>query len=155
MSNDVIEQPQTTRKYTEKDIYKKEEMDLLDHSISIISKLISNNNDEHKIAAMSIEKSEAVLKNIDSGVKLVNTLANNRIKLIQMDTDSNDRGRLMTLLNNVQLRNIVRDEPRVIDVDIEDGVLDTIVRGELTEGVEQLSLKLLDLERENDDNNLL
>ncbi len=155
MSNDVIEQPQTTRKYTEKDIYKKEEMDLLDHSISIISKLISNNNDEHKIAAMSIEKSEAVLKYIDSGVKLVNTLANNRIKLIQMDTDSNDRGRLMTLLNNVQLRNIVRDEPRVIDVDIEDGVLDTIVRGELTEGVEQLSLKLLDLERENDDNNLL
>ena len=155
MSNDVIEQPQTTRKYTEKDIYKKEEMDLLDHSISIISKLISNNNDEHKIAAMSIEKSEAVLKYIDSGVKLVNTLANNRIKLIQMDTDSNDRGRLMTLLNNVQLRNSVRDEPRVIDVDIEDGVLDTIVRGELTEGVEQLSLKLLDLERENDDNNLL
>ena len=155
MSNDVIEQPQTTRKYTEKDIYKKEEMDLLDHSISIISKFISNNNDEHKIAAMSIEKSEAVLKYIDSGVKLVNTLANNRIKLIQMDTDSNDRGRLMTLLNNVQLRNIVRDEPRVIDVDIEDGVLDTIVRGELTEGVEQLSLKLLDLERENDDNNLL
>ena len=155
MSNDVIEQPQTTRKYTEKDIYKKEEMDLLDHSISIISKLISNNNDEYKIAAMSIEKSEAVLKYIDSGVKLVNTLANNRIKLIQMDTDSNDRGRLMTLLNNVQLRNIVRDEPRVIDVDIEDGVLDTIVRGELTEGVEQLSLKLLDLERENDDNNLL
>ena len=155
MSNDVIEQPQTTRKYTEKDIYKKEEMDLLDHSISIISKLISNNNDEHKIAAMSIEKSEAVLKYIDSGVKLVNTLANNRIKLIQIDTDSNDRGRLMTLLNNVQLRNIVRDEPRVIDVDIEDGVLDTIVRGELTEGVEQLSLKLLDLERENDDNNLL
>ena len=155
MSNDVIEQPQPTRKYTEKDIYKKEEMDLLDHSISIISKLISNNNDEHKIAAMSIEKSEAVLKYIDSGVKLVNTLANNRIKLIQMDTDSNDRGRLMTLLNNVQLRNIVRDEPRVIDVDIEDGVLDTIVRGELTEGVEQLSLKLLDLERENDDNNLL
>ena len=155
MSNDVIEQPQTTRKYTEKDIYKKEEMDLLDHSISIISKLISNNNDEHKMADMSIEKSEAVLKYIDSGVKLVNTLANNRIKLIQMDTDSNDRGRLMTLLNNVQLRNIVRDEPRVIDVDIEDGVLDTIVRGELTEGVEQLSLKLLDLERENDDDNLL
>ena len=72
-----------------------------------------------------------------------------------MGTDSNGRGRLMTLLNNVQLRNIVRDEPRVIDVDIEDGVLDTIVRGELTEGVEQLSLKLLDLERENDDNNLL
>lgn len=155
MSNDVIEQPQTARKYTEKDIYKQEEMDLLDHSISIISKLISNNNDEHKIASMSIEKSEAVLKYIDSGVKLVNTLASNRIKLIQMDTDSNDRGRLMSLLNNVQLRNIKRDEPRVIDIDIEDGIVDTIVRGELTEGVEQLSLKLLDLERENDDNNLL
>ena len=158
MSTNVVAtdaQPKSTRKYSESDVYRSEELELLDHSIGIIGKLIRGHNDETKLMSMSIEKTDGVLKNIDSGIRLVNSLASTRIKLLQMDTDSNDRGRLMSLLNNVKFRNVIGDEPRTLDIPIDTEDEPEIVYGELDEGVEQLSIKLLELEGEKNDDDLL
>lgn len=135
-------------------LYGDDEQSILDHSLSIMSHLLKKHTNPNILDTMSIDKTDGLLRIVDSATKLVNTMATTKIRLMSINNQSDDRSRLIAILKNIDLRNnqIEVDANRTVaieDADIVDVVV-PMVRGELTGGIEQLSMELLDYERETD-----
>lgn len=135
-------------------LYGDDEQSILDHSLSIMSHLLKKHTNPNILDTMSIDKTDGLLRIVDSATKLVNTMATTKIRLMTINNQSDDRSRLIAILKNIDLRNnqIEVDANRTVaieDADIVDVVV-PMVRGELTGGIEQLSMELLDYERETD-----
>lgn len=135
-------------------LYNDDEQSIIDHSLCIMGHLIKSHNHPGKLDSMSIDKTDGLLRVIDSATKLVNTLATTKIRLMSINSQSDDRGRLIAILKNIDLRNNQKNGDDVRSVTIEDADIVDIaipmVRGELTSGIEQLSMELLEYEREVD-----
>ncbi len=133
-------------------IYGEDEQTILDHSLSIMGQLLKKHTNPEVLNSMSIDKTDGLLRIVDSATKIVNTMATTKIRLMSINNQSDDRSRLIAILKNIDLRNNQKgsDDNRttsIEDADIVDVVVHT-VRGELTGGIEQLSMELLDYERE-------
>ena len=81
-------------------------------------------------------------------------MATTKIRLMGINNQSDDRSRLIAILKNIDLRNNQKSVDGSRTTSIEDAeVVDIVVpmvRGELTGGIEQLSMELLEYERETD-----
>ena len=134
-------------------LYDERENSIIDHSLGILNKIIARYDDPEMLRGLSIDKMDSVLRLVDSSMNTVNKLSSAKLKLMNIKSDSDDRTRMMSILTNINLRREInqarssdnytelRDDD-IIDVDT------TVVRGELSTGVEQLTLELLDLEDE-------
>lgn len=133
-------------------LYGDDEQSILDHSLSIMSNLLKKHSNPEILNAMSIDKTDGLLRIVDSATKLVNTMATTKIRLMGINNQSDDRSRLIAILKNIDLRNNQKEVDTNRTISIEDAeIVDYVVpmvRGELTGGIEQLSMELLDYERE-------
>lgn len=138
-------------KLTINNLYSEDEQAILDHSIGIMGKLVKQYNHADRLENISIDKTDSVIRVVDAATKVTMAMASNKIKIAQMTNESDDRSRLVSILSNMEIRRPnTLDSARVIDLtDEEISAVDVnLVRGELSDGVEQLSLELLDLEKE-------
>lgn len=135
-------------------LYGDDEQSILDHSLSIMNNLLKKHTNPEILNSMSIDKTDGLLRIVDSATKLVNTMATTKIRLMGINNQSDDRSRLIAILKNIDLRNSQIDNSANRNTTIEDAdivdVLVPIARGELTDGIEQLSMELLEYERENE-----
>lgn len=135
-------------------LYGEDEQTILDHSLSIMGQLLKKHTNPEILNGMSIDKTDGLLRIIDSATKLVNTMATTKIRLMGINNQSDDRSRLIAILKNIDLRNNQKSVDSSRTTSIEDAeVVDIVVpmvRGELTGGIEQLSMELLEYERETD-----
>lgn len=135
-------------------LYGEDEQTILDHSLSIMGQLLKKHTNPEILNGMSIDKTDGLLRIIDSATKLVNTMATTKIRLMGINNQSDDRSRLIAILKNIDLRNNQKSVDSSRTTSIEDAeVVDFVVpmvRGELTGGIEQLSMELLEYERETD-----
>lgn len=135
-------------------LYGEDEQTILDHSLSIMGQLLKKHTNPEILNGMSIDKTDGLLRIIDSATKLVNTMATTKIRLMGINNQSDDRSRLIAILKNIDLRNNQKSVDGSRTTSIEDAeVVDFVVpmvRGELTGGIEQLSMELLEYERETD-----
>lgn len=133
-------------------IYGGIEQDIIDHSLGIMSKLVSSLNTDN-VTDLSIDKTESVIKTVESATNIIKKLSDTKLKLLSMKEESNDRGRLMSILTDIKLRRSDNGGARMIELDEEVIHTASTVRGELSEGVEQLNMALLEIEGEinNDD----
>lgn len=134
-------------------LYSEEENNIINHSTGIMSKLLVKFNDQDVLDSMSIDKTDSVLRMVKEGMDLVNKMSSNRIRVESMKTDSDDRNRLMNILTNRGLRGSIkvqRDPSDLVitDTGMESIVEGTIVRGELSVGVNQMNEEMLELEKE-------
>ena len=133
-------------------IYGVDEQSIIDNSLGIMGLLVAKYNDPEVLNNMSIDKTDSVLRVVESANKLVQTLSTNKLRLMNMKSESDDRTRLVNILRDVTLRNrtipVLTDRPTSLDDDAIDVEIE-IGKGELTQGVEQLSLELLEYEKEN------
>lgn len=124
-----------------------------DRSVSIMNTLLARYDDPATLDAMSIDKTASVISVVDSAMKVVKNIGDMRIKTKQLDTESDDRSRLIGLLGEIH-RNKDKYSGIVLDrtIDIADSEMDkvSVVRGELTEGVEQLTTTLIGMEISDD-----
>lgn len=131
-------------------LYNDTEQAMIDHSLGIMNHLLSRYNNPSELDRMSIDKTDSILRIVESSTKLVNTLATTKLRLMSMKSESDDRSRLLSILTDVnarkQLAAPVNRATEITDVDVS-SVDVNMVRGELTTGVEQLSLELLEYER--------
>lgn len=135
-------------------VYGANEQAMIDHSLGIMSHLLKRYNDPAELDRMSIDKTDSILRIVESSTKLVNTLASTKLRLMSMKSESDDRSRLLSILTDVNIRKTLGapidratsiSDSDIVDIDVEIG------RGELTTGVEQLSLELLTLDKEGRD----
>lgn len=135
-------------------LYGEDEQTIIDHSLSIMGQLLKKHTNPEILNGMSIDKTDGLLRIIDSATKLVNTMATTKIRLMGINNQSDDRSRLIAILKNIDLRNNQKSVDGNRTTSIEDAeVVDFVVpmvRGELTGGIEQLSMELLEYERETD-----
>lgn len=133
-------------------IYDDTDLQLMDNTSAILLNLAKAYNNPEMLDGMSIDKTDSVLRIIDSIEKTVNKRASNKLRLMAIQDTNDDRERLLDILTNLDLRkanNVIRkgnielDEAEIIDANV------SITRGELDTGIEQLSLELLDLEKDN------
>lgn len=133
-------------------LYGEDEQNILDHSLSIMGQLLKKHTNPEILNGMSIDKTDGLLRIVDSATKLVNTMATTKIRLMGINNQSDDRSRLIAILKNIDLRNNQKSNDDTRTTSIEDAeIVDLVVpmvRGELTGGIEQLSMELLDYERE-------
>lgn len=133
-------------------LYGEDEQNILDHSLSIMGQLLKKHTNPEILNGMSIDKTDGLLRIVDSATKLVNTMATTKIRLMGINNQSDDRSRLIAILKNIDLRNNQKSNDDTRTTSIEDAeIVDLvvpIVRGELTGGIEQLSMELLEYERE-------
>lgn len=133
-------------------LYNDIEKQLLENTSGIMLKLVESYA-KMDLASMSIDKTESVLKIVDSVEKNINKRANLALKLMAVQDTNNDRERLIDIITNIELRK-ANSTSRSGDIEIEDVEVEQanvdIARGELTTGIEQLSLELLDLENKNE-----
>ncbi len=133
-------------------LYGEDEQSIIDHSLSIMGHLLKKHNSPNILDSMSIDKTDGLLRIVDSATKIVNSLTTTKIRLMSINNESDDRSRLIAILKNIDLRNNQKDINTDRSVTIEDAdIVDIVVpiaRGELTGGIEQLSMELLDYERE-------
>lgn len=132
-------------------VYDSSDVQLMDHITSIQTNLIKGLDDPKVLDGMSIDKTDSVLRIVDSIEKSINRKANIKVKLMTIQDINDDRDRLISLLTNPNLRtninsrrlsNIELDDADIIDVPV------TINKGEFSTGIEQLSTELLELEKE-------
>ena len=135
-------------------LYGEDEQTILDHSLSIMGQLLKKHTNPEMLNGMSIDKTDGLLRIIDSATKLVNIMATTKIRLMGINNQSDDRSRLIAILKNIDLRNNQKSNDDNRTTSIEDAeIVDLVVpmvRGELTGGIEQLSMELLEYERETD-----
>jgi hypothetical protein len=135
-------------------LYNDDEQSIMDHSLCIMNHLLKKHTNPTILDSMSIDKTDGLLRIIDSANKIVNTMATTKIRLMTINNQSDDRSRLIAILKNIDLRNNHKEVNANRNVTIEDAdIVDVVVhtvRGELTDGIEQLSMELLDYEREVD-----
>ena len=135
-------------------LYGDDEQTILDHSLSIMGQLLKKHTNPEILNGMSIDKTDGLLRIIDSATKLVNTMATTKIRLMGINNQSDDRSRLIAILKNIDLRNNQKSNDDNRTTSIEDAEIVNLVvpmvRGELTGGIEQLSMELLEYERETD-----
>lgn len=135
-------------------LYGEDEQSILDHSLSIMGHLLKKHTNPAILDSMSIDKTDGLLRIIDSANKIVNSMATTKIRLMSINNQSDDRSRLIAILKNIDLRNNQKQLDGNRNISIEDAdIVDIVVpiaRGELTDGIEQLSMELLDYERETD-----
>lgn len=133
-------------------LYGDDEQSILDHSLSIMGHLLKKHSNPEMLNSMSIDKTDGLLRIVDSATKLVNTMATTKIRLMSINNESDDRSRLIAILKNIDLRNNQKEVDSDRSVTIEDAdIVDIVVpiaRGELTGGIEQLSMELLEYQRE-------
>ena len=133
-------------------LYTDVERELLDNTSGIMLKLAQSYS-KLDLASMSIDKTESVLKIVDSIEKNINKRANLTLKLMALQDTNDDRERLVEFLTNVHLRRAI-NTPRTAAVELDDNdVIEanvSLAKGELSQGIEQLSLELLDLENNNE-----
>lgn len=136
-------------------LYGNDEMSIIEHSLGIMGHLVRKYNDPNILDNMSIDKTDSVLRVLESANKLVSTLSTNKLRLMNMKSESDDRSRLVAILKDINLRN--RTTPIIQNrrFDIDDSEVDVsslnLGRGELSQGVEQLTLELLEYEKEVED----
>lgn len=129
-------------------IYGQVEQEIIDHSLGIMGKLVKSlNNDD--VTDLSIDRTESVIKTVESATNIVKKLSDTKLKLMSMKEESDDRGRLMSLLTDIKLRKGVHTEgERTTELDDAETIGVETVRGELDSGIEQLNMTLLELETE-------
>lgn len=136
-------------------LYGNDEMSIIENSLGIMGHLVKKYNDPNMLDNMSIDKTDSVLRVLESANKLVSTLSTNKLRLMGMKSESDDRSRMVAILKDISLRN--RTVPMIADrkFDIDDSEIDVgslnLGRGELSQGVEQLTLELLEYEKEVED----
>ena len=132
-------------------LYGNDEMSIIENSLGIMGHLVRKYNDPNMLDNMSIDKTDSVLRVLESANKLVSTLSTNKLRLMGMKSESDDRSRMVAILKDISLRN--RTVPMIADrkFDIDDSEVDVgslnLGRGELSQGVEQLTLELLEYEK--------
>lgn len=133
--------------YTETDLL------LLNHTSSILKKMVSVYDNDDVLAGMSIDKTDSVLRILAAVDSSVNKRAGLALRLMALQDTNDDRERLLDILSNQNIRRASIDR-RNNPIEIEEAqVLDAnvdMVRGELDMGIEQLSLELLALDNNNE-----
>ncbi len=133
--------------YTETDLL------LLNHTSSILKKMVSVYDNDDVLAGMSIDKTDSVLRILAAVDNSVNKRAGLALRLMALQDTNDDRERLLDILSNQNIRRASIDR-RNNPIEIEEAqVLDAnvdMVRGELDMGIEQLSLELLALDNNNE-----
>lgn len=136
-------------------VYGEIETGIIDHSLGILSKIISRYNDPAMLQGLSIDKMDSVLRVVDTSMSTVNKLAATKLKIASIKSESDDRTRMMNILTNVNLRreiNASRSAENFTELRDVDIIPTEVVRGELSTGVDQLSIELLELENEIEEN---
>ena len=71
-------------------LYGEDEQTILDHSLSIMGQLLKKHTNPEILNGMSIDKTDGLLRIIDSATKLVNTMATTKIRLMGINNKSDD-----------------------------------------------------------------
>lgn len=133
--------------YTETDLL------LLNHTSSILKKMVSVYDNDDVLAGMSIDKTDSVLRILAAVDNSVNKRASLALRLMALQDTNDDRERLLDILSNQNIRKasidrrnnpIEIEEAQVLEANID------MVRGELDMGIEQLSLELLALDNNDE-----
>lgn len=135
-------------------LYNETDLLLLNHTSSILKKMVSVYDNDEVLAGMSIDKTDSVLRILAAVDNSVNKRAGLALRLMALQDTNDDRERLLDILSNQNIRRASIDR-RNNPIEIEEAqVLDAninMVRGELDMGIEQLSLELLALDNNNDE----
>jgi len=123
-------------------------------SVNIMNALLAKYDNPEVLADISIDKTASVISVVDAAMKVVKNIGEMRIKTKQLDTESDDRSRLMGILSEIHSNKEKYSGESLVDrvVELDDSAVETVsvVRGELTEGVEQLSTTLIGMEESDD-----
>ena len=134
-------------------LYIETDLLLLNHTSSILKKMVSVYDNDDVLAGMSIDKTDSVLRILAAVDNSVNKRAGLALRLMALQDTNDDRERLLDILSNQNIRRASIDR-RNNPIEIEEAqVLDAnvdMVRGELDMGIEQLSLELLALDNNNE-----
>lgn len=134
-------------------LYNETDLLLLNHTSSILKKMVSVYDNDDVLAGMSIDKTDSVLRILAAVDNSVNKRAGLALRLMALQDTNDDRERLLDILSNQNIRRASIDR-RNNPIEIEEAqVLDAnvdMVRGELDMGIEQLSLELLALDNNDE-----